>query len=61
MFGFAVLACMVSIILKQMNITTAAAVIILGAITVICIQIMVIMFRGAAQELREKRAPVAGG
>ncbi len=55
MFGFAVLACMVSIILKQMGVTTAATFIILGAITAICVHIMIIMFRGAAQELREKR------
>ena len=56
LFGAAVLACMISIILKQMGIEMAATVIILGAISVICIQIMFVMFRGAAQELREKRA-----
>jgi uncharacterized membrane protein YfcA len=56
MFGSAVLACMVSIVLKQMGIELAATVIILGAIGVICIHIMLVMFRGAAQELREKRA-----
>lgn len=59
-FGCAVLACMISIILKQYGITTAATVIILGAITVICIYIMVIMFRGAANELREKKAASNG-
>jgi hypothetical protein len=47
---------MVSIVLKQFAFTAAATVIILGAITVICVYIMNIMFRGAAQELREKRA-----
>ena len=56
LFGCAVVACMISIILKQFGFTAAATVIILGAITVICIYIMNIMFRGAAQELREKRA-----
>ncbi|MCF8034900.1 MAG: sulfite exporter TauE/SafE family protein [Desulfarculaceae bacterium] len=55
MFGCAVLACMVSIILKQFNVTALATVIILGAITAICVYIMSIMFRGAANELREKR------
>jgi len=56
LFGCAVVACMISIILKQFGFTAAAAVIILGAITIICVYIMNIMFRGAAQELREKRA-----
>jgi len=51
-----VVACMISIILKQYGFTASATVIILGAITAICIYIMNIMFRGAAQELREKRA-----
>jgi uncharacterized membrane protein YfcA len=56
LFGCAVLACMVSIVLKQFAFIASATVIILGAITIICIYIMNIMFRGAAQELREKRA-----
>ena len=60
MFGCAVLACMVSIICKQYGINVAATVIILGAISVICIYIMTIMFRGAANELREKKAPRPG-
>ena len=54
-FGFAVLGCMVSIILKQYGFTSSATVLILGTISVICIYIMKIMFQGAAQELREKR------
>jgi hypothetical protein len=61
LFGCAVLACMISIILKQFAFTAAATVIILGAITIICIYIMNIMFRGAAQELREKRARTLAG
>ena len=61
LFGCAVVACMISIILKQFAFTAAATVIILGAITIICIYIMNIMFRGAAQELREKRANTAAG
>ncbi|MBC7357204.1 MAG: sulfite exporter TauE/SafE family protein [Desulfacinum sp.] len=55
-FGCAVVACMVSIILKQYKFNAAAAVIILGAIGIICAYIMAIMFKGAAQELREKKA-----
>ena len=54
-FGLAVLACMVSIILKQFKFGGAAAVIILGAIALICLWIMKIMFAGAAHELRNKK------
>lgn len=56
LFGCAVLACMISIILKQYGFGVAAAVVVLGAITVISLYICVIMFRGAAHELREKKA-----
>jgi uncharacterized protein len=56
MFGCAVVACMLSIIMKQYGFTALATVTILGAISVICIYIMAIMFRGAAAELREKKA-----
>jgi uncharacterized protein len=55
-FGLAVLACMVSIILKQYKIDLAATVLILGAVGSICVYICWIMFSGAAQELREKKA-----
>jgi uncharacterized membrane protein YfcA len=55
-FGVAVLCCMVSIILKQFKYETLAAVLILGTIGVICLYIMGIMFKGAAQELRDKKA-----
>ncbi len=55
-FGVAVLCCMVSIILKQFKIETLAAALILGTIGVICLYIMGIMFKGAAQELRDKKA-----
>lgn len=55
-FGIAVLCCMVSIILKQFKFELSAAVIILGTISLICIYIMKIMFAGAADELRQKRA-----
>lgn len=54
-FGLAVVACMISIILKQFKYTIPATVLILGAVGAICIYIMGIMFRGAAAELREKK------
>jgi len=56
MFGCAVVACMLSIIMKQYGFTILATVTILGAISAICVYIMAIMFRGAAAELREKKA-----
>jgi uncharacterized membrane protein YfcA len=59
-FGCAVVACMISIILKQFKYPTPAAVIILGTITVICAYIIGIMLKGAAAELREKKAREQG-
>ncbi|MGE4195488.1 MAG: sulfite exporter TauE/SafE family protein [Pseudodesulfovibrio sp.] len=55
-FGLAVVACMISIILKQLKFNAASAVIILSAITLICLYIIKIMVSGAAKELREKKA-----
>ncbi|WP_167941950.1 sulfite exporter TauE/SafE family protein [Desulfobaculum xiamenense] len=55
-FGAAVLCCMISIILKQVGLTAAAAVLILSTIGVICLMIIKIMWVGASQELREKKA-----
>ncbi|AFM23232.1 sulfite exporter TauE/SafE family protein [Desulfomonile tiedjei] len=55
-FGLAVVACMISIILKQFKIDAAATVVILGAVGSICVYICGIMFKGAANELREKKA-----
>lgn len=55
-FGIAVLACMVSIILKQYGFNNSSAALILGTISLICIYIIKIMLSGAAQELREKKA-----
>jgi len=60
MFGSAVLACMVSIVCKEFGANIAATVIVLGAISVICLYIMKIMFSGAAAELRAGRAVAAG-
>ena len=54
-FGSAVLCCMISIIFKQFKFETPAAVLILSTIGIICLYIMGIMFKGAAQELREKK------
>jgi hypothetical protein len=54
-FGLAVVACMISVILKQIGWNMSATVLILGAVGTICLYIMMIMFRGAAQELREKK------
>lgn len=58
-FGIAVVCCMVSVILKQFNYNTAAAVLILTTISLICVYIINIMFKGAAQELREKKKATA--
>jgi hypothetical protein len=55
-FGLAVVACMVSIILKQYRFDLPATVVILGAVGAICVYICGIMFKGAANELREKKA-----
>ena len=55
-FGLAVLACMASIIMKQLKYNMSATVTILSAVGLICIYICGIMFKGAANELREKKA-----
>lgn len=55
-FGIAVLCCMLSIILKQYGFKNIAAVLILGTIGLICLYIMKIMFVGAFEELRDKKA-----
>ncbi len=55
-FGLAVIACMASIIMKQLKYNLSATVTILGAVGLICIYICGIMFKGAANELREKKA-----
>jgi uncharacterized membrane protein YfcA len=55
-FGAAVVACMISIILKQYKYTNAATILILGAIGLLCLYIITIMCKGAAAELREKKS-----
>ncbi|MEW6533541.1 MAG: sulfite exporter TauE/SafE family protein [Thermodesulfobacteriota bacterium] len=54
-FGLAVVACMISVILKQFRIDALATVVILGAVGAICVYICGIMFKGAAEELRAKK------
>lgn len=54
-FGICVLACMVSIILKEFNYSISSAALILVTISLMCVYISVIMFKGAAAELREKK------
>jgi uncharacterized membrane protein YfcA len=54
-FGLAVVACMISVILKQFKIDVLATVVILGAVGAICVYICGIMFKGAAEELRAKK------
>jgi uncharacterized protein len=54
-FGLAVVACMISIVMKQYKFNDSAAVLILGAIGALCIYIIQILWRGAAAELREKK------
>jgi hypothetical protein len=55
LFGLSVVGCMISVICKQFQFTALATVIILGTISVLCAHIIVILFVGAAAELREKK------
>jgi uncharacterized membrane protein YfcA len=55
-FGVAVFCCMISIIFKQFKYELPATIMILGTIGLMCLYIMGIMFKGAAQELRDKKA-----
>lgn len=59
-FGLAVLCCMISIILKQFKYNMSSAVLILGTISLISAYIIWIMLKGAAAELREKKAREQG-
>lgn len=54
-FGICVLACMVSIILKQFQYSISSAALILITIGLMCIYITGIMLKGAAAEIREKK------
>ena len=55
-FGTAVVCCMLSVILKEFRYNLAAAVLILSTIGVICIYIIQIFWKGAAEEFRSKRS-----
>lgn len=55
-FGICVVACMISIILKEFGISAVSAALILVTIGLMSAYITVIMLKGAAQELREKKA-----
>lgn len=55
-FGTCVVACMVSIILKEFKFTAISAALILCTIGLMSAYITVIMLKGAAEELREKKA-----
>jgi len=59
LFGIAVLGCMVSIILKQFNIISLSTVVLLVDIGGLCLFLIVLMLRGAAAELREKKSNAA--
>lgn len=61
-FGLCVVACIISIILKQFKFTMPSAICILSTISLMAIYITVVMVKGAAQELRVKKehAHVAG-
>ena len=54
-FGISVVACMISVILKQFHFDLSATVVILGAIGAISLYIVMIMVTGAAKELRQKK------
>ena len=56
-FGLAVVACMVSIILKQFKWDISATVLILGAVGAICIYIMKIMFSGRRKSCGSRKQP----
>jgi hypothetical protein len=60
-FGIAVICCMISIILKQFGFSNSSAVLILTTIGIMCVYISAIMFKGAAAELREKKAGKQAG
>lgn len=54
-FGLAVVACMVSIVLKQYKFNLSSAWLILSAIGALCIYIIMILWNGASAELRDKK------
>jgi len=55
-FMVSIVVCMISIIFKQYGLTLIAGILILAVVALVCAIIMGIMFKGAAVELREKKA-----
>lgn len=55
-FMVCIVVCMISIIFKQYGLTLIAGILILAVVALVCAIIMGIMFKGAAVELREKKA-----
>ncbi|MGO9570203.1 MAG: sulfite exporter TauE/SafE family protein [Desulfomonilaceae bacterium] len=53
-FALTAVACMISVVLKQFSYTMPATIVILSAVTVMCVYICTVMVRGAARELKEK-------
>jgi hypothetical protein len=52
---------MISIILKQFGFSNSSAVLILSTIGIMCVYISAIMIKGAAAEIREKKAAKQAG
>ena len=55
-FGMAVVCCLVSVILKEFKYDMAAAALILTTIGLLCLYIIKILWKGAAEEFRSKRS-----
>jgi uncharacterized protein len=53
-FALTAVACMISVILKQFAYIVPATVVILGAVTVLCVYICTVMVKGAVRELNGK-------
>ena len=53
-FGMTAVACAISVMMKEFGYSVPATVVILGSVATLCVYICTLMFRGAAQELREK-------
>ncbi|MBI5571164.1 MAG: TSUP family transporter [Desulfomonile tiedjei] len=58
-FGMTAAACAISVMLKEFGYSLPATVVILGSVAILCVYICTVMFRGAAQELREKASAEA--
>ncbi len=54
-FGTAVICCMISVVLKELNFGGIAAALILSTIALLCLYIVKMLVQGALTELREKK------